>query len=371
CSVYGSWRWSANLSSPKNTTPVLMLPQSLQTVFAAYPKSYFPRQWGTPDTAEGFSGASIYRLETDAGVFCLRGWPAGGLPKVRILGLHCLLKHVFAAGVAQVAVPVPALNGETLVTCNNQNWQLEPWMPGQADFWKSPSDQRLKNAMACLASFHRATRDYIDPSSARTWFNCHQQAVSPAIVERLGYLRDWQSEKLQHLDCRLPLVEYSELRELGSELAFLFRRIADLVGKQLELLSRLRFPLQPCLRDVWHDHLLFTGDQVTGLIDASACRYENIATDLSRLLGSLIADDRNAWELALREYETYRRLTDNERSLVQALDQSGVLLSGMAWLDRLILKNEQVAHFSKVMDRLVHLRDRLRTLDETIHGTLW
>lgn len=348
-----------------------MLPQMLQKVLAAYSQAYFPNRWSTPGADAGFSGASIVRLETEIGVFCLRGWPSGGLPKNRITGLHGLLRHVLVAGVTQVAVPVPALNGETIVTCNNQMWQLEPWMPGSADFWKSPSPKRLKNAMACLASFHRATFDYADAGSARAWFDCREQATSPAVTERLAYLREWQHTKLPQLEHRLPSIEDGELRNLGLDFLSRFGRVADIIGKQLELLSHLSFRLQPCLRDVWHDHVLFSGDEVTGLIDASACRSENIATDLARLLGSLIGDDRTAWEVALKEYETHRPLTTNERSLVQALDQSGVLLSGMMWMDRLILKREQVAHFPKVMERLKSLQTRGQILDNSIGETHW
>lgn len=348
-----------------------MLPQPLKQVLSAYSEVYTPNRWGTPATGAGFSGARIFRLETDAGPFCLRGWPSGGLPKHRIAGLHRLLHHTFAKGVTQVAVPVEALDGETLTTQYNQLWQLEPWMPGAADFCQFPNAERLKNAMACLASFHRATQGYADAGAARAWFDCRDQAVSPAVMERLSYLHEWQAGKLQRLEHQLPTIALAELQHLGRELTVLFRRVADFVGQQLELLSRVPFSLQPCLRDIWHDHVLFSGDEVTGLIDASACRFENVATDLARLLGSLIADDQTAWETALTAYETHRPLSANERALVQALDQSGVLLSAMAWLDRLVLKNEQTAYLPKVLERLDSLRNRLQALERTIHGTLW
>ena len=73
-------------------------------------------------------------------------------------------------------------------------------------------------------------------------------------------------------------------------------------------------PLQPCLRDVWHDHVLFQGDEVTGLIDPSAARTDTVAADISRLAGSLIADDRRAWGKAMDAYQAVRPLSAAKRS---------------------------------------------------------
>jgi len=79
--------------------------------------------------------------------------------------------------------------------------------------------------------------------------------------------------------------------------------------------------------------VLFSGDDVTGLIDPNASRSECVAADLARLLGSLIGDDRSAWDAGLASYQAARPLTLNELALVELYDQSAVLLSGMTWLD--------------------------------------
>jgi Ser/Thr protein kinase RdoA (MazF antagonist) len=73
---------------------------------------------------------------------------------------------------------------------------------------------------------------------------------------------------------------------------------------------------------------------VTGLIDPSACRKDCVATDLARLVGSLVGDDRARWSAATAFYASQRPLTDAEAALLPALDQSGVILSAMAWLRR-------------------------------------
>src|SRR5437763_1299451 len=40
-------------------------------------------------------------------------------------------------------------------------------------------------------------------------------------------------------------------------------------------------PVQPCLCDVWHDHVLYTGDAVTGLIDYGEVKPDHPAVDLA------------------------------------------------------------------------------------------
>ena len=62
--------------------------------------------------------------------------------------------------------------------------------------------------------------------------------------------------------------------------------------------------MQPCLCDPWHDHVLFTGDQVSGVIDYGSVKEDHIAVDLARLLGSLVEDDENAWSIGLKAYQS-------------------------------------------------------------------
>jgi Ser/Thr protein kinase RdoA (MazF antagonist) len=119
--------------------------------------------------------------------------------------------------------------------------------------------------------------------------------------------------------------------------------------------------LQPCLRDVWHDHVLFCGDEVTGLIDASACRAENVVIDLVRLVGSLAGDESAAWDVALDEYQQARSLSVEEVSLLHVLDRSSVLLTGIRWVERIaceprLADDERVAlRMRSILQRLEHL----------------
>lgn len=225
--------------------------------------------------------------------------------------------------------------------------------------------------MARLALFHQLTRDYADAGLSRQWFFQQDNAISPAVSERLGYLNEWKDSKIHQLKFALATETLDELREMGNDLASRFDRTAIFIGSKLDVLCRIPFRLQPCLRDLWHDHVLFTGEKVTGIIDASASRSDNVTVDLARLLGSLLRDDRPDWELALAEYEQHHPLTANEKMLLVALDQSGVLLSGLAWMDRLLLQREPRTHVAKALPRLKLITERLKTLDNSIAKNLF
>jgi Ser/Thr protein kinase RdoA (MazF antagonist) len=310
----------------------------------------------------GFSGAAVFEVRTSDAVWCLRRWPAGALPPARIAGLHRLLRHIHEAGVTQVAVPVAALNRTTLPSSGDYLWQLEPWMPGTADFHDRPGDARLRSTMHCLAAWHRAAACFDPPGAEREWFGRSDQAASPAVTERLRLINDWRGGRLARLKGAILRRPEDRLAEVGHAIVSLFERATPNIAGELEAAARLRFRLQPCLRDVWHDHVLLIGDDVTGLIDPSACRMENVATDLARLIGSLAGDEARQWQLALEAYSRKNSLTPEELRLVAVLDRSAVLLSGLIWLDRRFLGGQTWPEVDRVERRLRAILERLQHL---------
>jgi Ser/Thr protein kinase RdoA (MazF antagonist) len=155
-------------------------------------------------------------------------------------------------------------------------------------------------------------------------------------------------------------------------LAELVSRHASAVRNELQLAAQTTVPLQPVLRDVWHDHVLFTGDDVTGLIDASACRSESVSADLARLLGSLLGeDDREGWDFALTAYQRLRPLSVAELALIPVLDRSGVLLSAVTWLEWLGPQRRVSLSDPRVRPRLEQLMVRLSRFDSPVMTELW
>jgi len=325
---------------------------NLDPVIAQFGPRFRPVRIETPGPRAGFSGALIFQLHTPQETFCLRGWPPKGPPAERILGLHRLLEHVHRSGVSQVAVPVRSIRGETLVEVEGRCWQIEPWLPGEASFHDRPSTTRLRSAARCLARWHQAASRFEPAPSAARWFAAAASAPSPAVADRLAMLRRWSTGRLADLQAALSRAPHGALQdELHDEAARavrLFEQVAGEVEKLLLTASRVSYSLQPCLRDVWHDHLLFTGEEITGIIDPSACRSDNVALDLARMLGSLIGDDRSAWDAALDEYCRVRPLSIDELGLIPILDVSGQLLSVMRWLERIYLDREGVGQRERV-----------------------
>ena len=312
--------------------------------------------------AGGFSGAWIWRIESPLKTLCLRAWPPGGLSWNRLRGLHRLLALIRDAGLPQVSVPFTAADGSTLIDFAGRYWQLEPWMPGSADFAARPSPTRLRNAMVCLAGWHRLAASFVPRESEQDWFYSAASESSPGLLERFGQIESWNPSRRVRVRQGLDHLDWDEFQIVARRILDLFPVTASRIAAELREGLKVQIPLQPCLRDIWHDHILFSGDEVTGLIDPGACRTESVAADLARWLGSVLGDDRNSWNMALAEYEQIRRLSPGELMLIQVFDRGTVLLAGMTWLDWTVLQKRPIADRERVIVRLRNILDRLERL---------
>jgi Ser/Thr protein kinase RdoA (MazF antagonist) len=68
----------------------------------------------------------------------------------------------------------------------------------------------------------------------------------------------------------------------------------------------------------------------------------------------------------LAAYQTVRRLSPEELTLVGILDRSGTLLSGMTWLGRRFFANVQFEHLERVVARMESIAKRLEVLARSI-----
>jgi homoserine kinase type II len=119
--------------------------------------------------------------------------------------------------------------------------------------------------------------------------------------------------------------------------------------------------VQPCLRDLWHDHLLFEGDRLTGLIDYGAVKADHVTADLARMLGSLVGDDQGGWEGGLRAYRRVRGLTDNEEQLAHMIDRTSTILGVVNWLRWVYHEGRSYEDLSAVVRRLESLLNRVES----------
>lgn len=306
-----------------------------------------------PVEASGFSGAAIFRVDTEAGSYCLRRWPPGTMSGSRLAGIHRLVTEIFRSGIRVVPVPLAAENGLSFVDDRGTLWQLEPWMPGEADFHKTPTTARLESALTILARIHNV-------GEAASLAATHR-GTPQTIPERLEILRETVRDSVR-IKAGLSRESDARFRIVARKIATQFEKRQTAITAALNDVSRNPVPILPCLRDVWHDHLLFSGDTLTGLIDFGAVRLDTVSADLSRLLGSLFQSafepDRSRWDAALSIYELSRPLTTGERSLIPILDESGVILSGMHWLRARYVRNSPF-DLPRVCERLESIAARL------------
>jgi homoserine kinase type II len=291
----------------------------LSRVLTEYPSPVTMAQWTPLGSAGGFSGARVWRGTTaDGRELCLKAHPPGA-EFVRLERLiHGLMSVARWAGSEFVPLVECTRRGRTVVEAADRVWDVTEWKPGKADFHARSTDERLVAAVEAVARLHAvwAKHSFGPP------------APCPAVNRRWAALRDW--EVLVASGWR-PQPAPDD--PVAPHVEVIWPRLPGILPPVLAELAQWRdvlVPVQPCLCDVWHDHVLFTGDRVTGLIDYGAAKTDHVAVDLARLLGSLVPGERNRWELALGAYRTIRLLPQPE--LAQLLDWTGVVVGVTNWL---------------------------------------
>lgn len=292
----------------------------------------------------GFSGAQLWRIDTAVGALCLKAWPAGGRAREDLRWIHRLLTK--ANGFAWIPRVLETIDGETLVVSQKRIWELTTWMPGQADFASSPSTARVESACLALAQLH------VQWAEAESGVG-----PCPAVLRRWQSWRNWTDLGQSGWHPRWPALDaYAEVAEP------LFRAVQchlDEVPRLLTPWLSAAMPLQPCVCDPWHDHVLFTGDAVTGLIDFGSVKMDHVAVDLARLLGSLIGGDGAGWRIGMSAYRSIRPLSERERRLTNDLDRTGTIVAATHWLRWLYHEVRRYDQPDAVTKRLQHLLDRI------------
>jgi Ser/Thr protein kinase RdoA (MazF antagonist) len=280
--------------------------------------------------------------------------------------IHGVLRHAAEMGFDRLPLPIAATTQETFLAHGGHLWQLEPWLPGKADFVENPSDRRLDAAMRSLAQFHRAVATYPGANAGTTADSIadsnpatHGMGASPAVVQRRDHLARLLVGEAREIEASIDERYWPELAALGRDILEAFRRLAPTLLPLLEEAARYEVPRQPCIRDIWHDHVLFDGDEVAGLIDFGAMQFDNPATDFARLLGSLAENDARQWRTGIASYESLRELSGLERSLVHVLDRGSILMSGLNWLDWVFRQGRVFENRRGVTSRCEMIRRRI------------
>ena len=276
----------------------------------------------------GFSGAHLWRLQSAAGEFCLKEWPAGDLAADQLASIHGLLNSARRAGIDFVPNVTATTTGASVVIHDGRLWDLSTWLPGSADFHDRPSNARLAAAGEALARLHVAWQQVatrLDPC--------------PVVARRLATLRRWR--ELLATGWQPTIAADDPVRPWAERAWQLLPRAVPEAERSLSVWLDVPLPLHAVWSDPWHDHVLFTGDRVTGLIDYGSVKEDHAAIDLARMLGSFVGADPAAWEVVFGAYTKVRPFTDRERVLVAVLEQAGLVNAVVAWL-RWLYHDERV-----------------------------
>jgi homoserine kinase type II len=323
----------------------------VRKVLERYPADCQAPEIESLGSAGGMSGAQFWRWESPRGRLGLRRWPSEHPTPDGLRFIHSVLRSIYASGLVFVPVPVVTIDGASFVQHDKHLWELAPWLPGSADFERSPRVEKLRAAMAALAQFHVASKGFPDPMPP---------APSPNVTRRLARLHELAIGGLDALSHGIRDDVWSELAPLARQFVTLLPQLLPHAIAQLSPLATIALPLQPCLRDIWHDHVLFDGDTVTGLIDFGAMQIDTPAGDVARLLGSLVGDDRTGWREGLAAYTAVRPLSERELRAVSALDSSGVLLAGCNWIEWIYIEGRQFENHEQVLGRFRQIVSRLQ-----------
>lgn len=289
----------------------------------------------------GLSAATIFRCSSPVETLCLRAWPENGPNRNTLQMIGRNVERARASGVRYLPRYLLDRTGERFVHDGERYWELTQWMPGSADYLLYPSRSKLVNAVQSLARLHQVWSVGTGPDAAR-------RMASPAVCRRadlLGKALEIAAAPQTHLGLAAGLdtgslvgAQRNRIDASSPDSAALgLARRTDLAVKRYgpELMGRLRkiqqlpVTVHFVLRDIWSDHVLFTGDQVTGIIDFGAAAIDEPGTDLARLLGSLEPASAEGW---LAGMEAYRELSPGiQPERVVLLDRVSCLLSAVQW----------------------------------------
>jgi Ser/Thr protein kinase RdoA (MazF antagonist) len=314
-----------------------------------------------PLAGGGFSGAEVYSVEHPATGrrFVLKRFAESATIE-RCTWVHALMRHLRAAGIDVVPEvidrrPQPPVEGRTfLVDHAGGPWELVAFMPGRAT--DRPTAEQAAAALDALARVHVAAAG-MDGGQTR--------GPSPGVIRRREQARQliaipWRQRRAAVARDADPVVValFDEAIDVCDR-ACGARMLAAIAATEVPPLA-----LQPVLRDVWSDHVLFAdaGDRVSGIVDYHAAGIDTPATDLARLLGSWSLAGAgceqpllDAWRDAVEAYEQVRPLAATERRLISWLHASGLILGLDNWFRWTLEERRTFPDAARMHERIARL----------------
>ena len=287
----------------------------------------------------GLSGAAVFACQVDGESYALKRWPAG-TSAARVDEVHEVLqqsRRTFPLVPELVRSPL----GTTRLGWESYHYELTRWLPGapygveggsggivqSVPHMASSADApdwlaAVEAGAEAIADFHESVR--------RFGSGC---APAPAVLRRLGRIEQLRAELPLALARQQVLTE--PLRTAADWLRCDGERR---LARSHQLLSQHACELvqtQVVLRDVHREHVLFTAQRVSGLVDFDALGRDTVATDLARWLSGFIEPGRDPNAIFRAAEVGYTRvlpLSACEQRLVRVIGEVSDVISLANWV---------------------------------------
>jgi len=302
------------------------------------------------DCEGGLSGAHTWRVDTDQSQFCLKLMPPD-FSVNRLLAAHHAAHQRRRKGMHYLAGYQATTAGQTYVESDGRLWELQTWMDGQPPTapFTYPHQRGMFQAIAEFHTMHESPPRETGPS--------------PGIRTRLNLLEKWQFAYSQAQFPSLQSFGHPQWNSALTQCLDSFVRYHTRLGPLLSSLEQETYPLEDCIADPRPDNFRFIGDQLTGLFDLGSMRWDNIALDVSRLASEVSENGEIDLDFAIAEVRNLRPLTPSEERLAVVLDAANVLLTGLNWVQWLVVDGITFANCNHVSYRLAHITTRLEKID--------
>jgi homoserine kinase type II len=254
---------------------------------------------------------SHWRVETTAGPFVLRRYTRLRLPE-SIPAEHTVLEAA-ANGGWPVALPIVALDGEAVAWANGALYSLFPFLQGASKPPDSLSHLRIKGRL--LARLHKDIAGALE-------------------VQRPGFGRAWELDVT--LQTAGSISFNTALADFGNDHPDLANAVRRQRYRNLRELARLGYgdlPSTVIHGDFHHDNLLFSGAELTGVLDFDSVRLDSPVVDvaISLIEDCTLPSDHNALDpqraaAFVDGYGRVRALSETEVEMLPALLRAAMLL---------------------------------------------
>ncbi|MFM7166403.1 MAG: phosphotransferase family protein [Planctomycetaceae bacterium] len=296
-----------------------------------------PQQWNRVEG--GLSEATVWQVQDLSGeLFAVKVWQPDSAAQVRH---RCFVRRwmLSASESCPDIVPRPrahaGMRGAEPALILQQGrfaWQVESWRPGQF-LCGVPAPECLESTALKLLPLYVSGRAFGVRWSSSTL--ALENTQSKAILRRAELVEELQQGCLRRLSQAAHRCGDAEVTAAVLQFSQWLQSWLPWLHLQLQPWCSQTMMLQPVLRDLRTENVLYQDGQISGVIDWDAAGVDHPCLDVARLLRSWYPQDGAARVAATDCWAKLWQLSARERQLLSVFDASIVMLNPVVWLQRL------------------------------------